>query len=226
MNIVYNIQMTTIQRNPIRDQIYDHLVAGILDRSFPPGSPIRDTHVASILDVSRTPVREALLRLSSDGLVDNIPGRGFIVRELSLQDVREAYPILSNLESLSISLAEKLPESVLKKLESLNKQMASKTASSSRLTQIDSEFHDTLVSSCPNVMLIQTIKRLRQIVKRYELAFMDNKELVEVSTREHEAIIESLRSGKLSKAQKLLAQQWRRSMDFVTKAVEQKQKEA
>lgn len=212
--------MNVIQRNPIRDQIYEHLVGMIFDRSVQPGSPIRDTQVASSLSVSRTPVREALLRLSSDGLVDNIPGRGFVVRELSLQDAREAYPILSALESLAISLIGQMPEAVITRLENLNEKLASKNADILTLTQIDSEFHDTLVSSCSNVMLIDKIKRLRQIVRRYELAFMCNKKLVEVSTHEHKAIIESLRSGKLNNTQKLLSKHWLRSMDFVAQAVE------
>jgi DNA-binding GntR family transcriptional regulator len=72
---------------------YDEIKARIMNSSWPPGFQASEPHVANVLEMSRTPVREALLRLESEGLVRVIPRRGMYVVPLSADDMREIYGI-------------------------------------------------------------------------------------------------------------------------------------
>src|SRR5688500_13722843 len=75
----------------LRDAVHDRLRDAIVDGTLAPGEVVRDTELATWLGVSRTPVREALLRLGETGLVRSAPGRSTVVAEIDLAEVREAH---------------------------------------------------------------------------------------------------------------------------------------
>src|SRR6476659_3510135 len=103
VDIVYRIPTILwislmITRTPLRDQVYHAVLARINRGDLPAAGRVRDTDLAAQLGVSRTPVREALLRLSREGVVDADMGRGFTVGRLEPVEMRETGAILSALE--------------------------------------------------------------------------------------------------------------------------------
>lgn len=90
---------------PKADEIVDIVQSDIVTGRLPPGSILRQEHLARSFRVSRTPVREALRRLQAAGLVSLIPHRGARVRSLSLDDTRETFIVRAELESLAAELA-------------------------------------------------------------------------------------------------------------------------
>ena len=93
----------------LAEQVYQHLRQQILDNAFPPNAALPEKALASQLNVSRVPVREALHRLAADGLVTLAPRHGAFVSSLSPQQFLDAYRVREALEDLAIRLA--LPQS-------------------------------------------------------------------------------------------------------------------
>ena len=91
-----------IDRRLLRDDVYHRIRDAIVDGSLEPGEQLRDTELASWLGVSRTPVREALLRLAEAGLVVAQPGRSTIVSALDLRDVRDARDVVAAMHELAV----------------------------------------------------------------------------------------------------------------------------
>ena len=88
--------------NTIRDQVYQLLKNEICEGVYEPGYWLQEKELAQRLRVSRSPVREALLQLSRDGLVKNIPNRGVFVREFSIQDIEDVFDLRIMMESFAI----------------------------------------------------------------------------------------------------------------------------
>jgi len=79
--------------------VYENLKRRIIDCEFTPGLPINEADFASELGVSKTPVREALRQLERDGFVDNVPGRGSMISQITPQDIREIFEIREIIET-------------------------------------------------------------------------------------------------------------------------------
>ena len=91
-----------LQRAPLRERIYAVVRERIVRGELGPGAAVRDGEVAEALGASRTPVREALVRLSSEGMLESPVGRGFRVPALDAREVVETHPLLESLEPLAL----------------------------------------------------------------------------------------------------------------------------
>ncbi len=102
---------------PVRERAYEHLKAAILDGRFNPAERLAEEHLAEELGVSRTPVREALHKLESEGLIKPLETRGFIVYPDSKEEVEELFEIRSILEGYALKIiSEKISEGDLERL--------------------------------------------------------------------------------------------------------------
>src|SRR6516165_11700079 len=86
--------LSPITKRPLREDVHAALRIRIVEGQLLPGSRLQDVQLAGELGVSRTPIREALLRLAGEGLVENDPNRGFFVAPLRREEIREIYPIV------------------------------------------------------------------------------------------------------------------------------------
>ncbi|WP_020617816.1 GntR family transcriptional regulator [Paenibacillus daejeonensis] len=96
--------------SPIRDKVYEYLKQAIVQGIYKSGDRIVEREVAGQLNVSRTPIREALFRLESQGFVKTLPRRGVVVSKLSPEEIVEIFTILSATESLAMKLAAQRAE--------------------------------------------------------------------------------------------------------------------
>ncbi|HET6229257.1 MAG TPA: GntR family transcriptional regulator [Longimicrobiaceae bacterium] len=204
---------STIARAPLRDQVHHALVGRILRDELPPESRLSDSVLAGELGVSRTPVREALLRLEREGFLQTDPGRGFFVKALSAREVREVYPVLWTLECLALTTAPPPPPAALAELEWLNGQIARSADDPEQRIELDTRWHRTLVEGCGNAMLLETIAGLKSVLHRYEYAYMMNSGSVPASTRSHDEIAAAAGAGETERAADLLRAHWRLAID-------------
>lgn len=193
-----------IKRKSLRSHIIDVIWQLILDGKIEPNEPLREVHLAKLLNTSRTPLREALQKLEWEGIVTSEPGKGFRLSEFSEQEIREIYPLRAKLESYALQLSGIPSEKIFKKLVSINSKML-KTHSPKKLIELDELWHELLVSNCTNRKLIKMIKVLHRQSQRYEYPYMNMKNEVEVSVEQHEKIIMHLEKGHLNKASELFA---------------------
>jgi DNA-binding GntR family transcriptional regulator len=212
--------MTTLRRRPLRDDIHALLCERIVAGQLAPGSGLQDFTLAGELGVSRTPVREALLCLESEGLVETAPNRGFFVRGLSRREVLEIYPIVWTLECLGVGTKDAHSPSQLRSLRDINGEIARGGADAVRRLKLDMRWHQILIEPCRNQSLKDLLSSLKQIVRRYECIYMQDSSLVLKSVSEHAEVIQALEHGKRRAVSRLLEKHWRAGMESLLKRLD------
>jgi DNA-binding GntR family transcriptional regulator len=203
----------TITRVPLREQVHRAIVGRILREAITPGSRISDSALAQELGVSRTPVREALLRMEREGFLEVDVGRGFFVKPLSAREVGEVYPILWALEVLALRAAPRPGRSTLAELQRINAELAQAGDDPEQRIDLDVAWHRTLLEGCANQRLLEMIASLKAVIRRYEYAYMQNAGLIPVSTRTHDDIARAMEQGDVDAAVPLLESNWRFTME-------------
>ena len=150
----------------MRDDVYEGLKQRIVELDLKPGEMLHEKELAAAFSVSRTPIREALIRLESDGLVKVSRGRGAQVTEVSLQNLKESFEIRSFLAGLVGQLVvARATEPELTAMEQLLDQIDAETDAAA-LRGFDMAFHDLVNRSTHNSLLVETLTRLRDRVSR------------------------------------------------------------
>src|SRR5688572_14607614 len=139
-----------IARSPLRDEVYRHVLDRISTGTLAPGTRVKDTHLAGELGVSRTPVREALLRLAREGVLAADMGRGFRVQPLDRVEMEETGAILATLEGLALTLSGDISTEQLGQLSELDRELGAVRADPNRCIDLDQQWHQTLLQGCPN----------------------------------------------------------------------------
>jgi DNA-binding GntR family transcriptional regulator len=199
-----------ITRERLSADVHQDLIGRIIRREFAPGQRLKDTELAEELGVSRTPVREALLRLEREGFLSSQKHQGFSVKRLQESEIQEVYPLVRLLEC---SALEEAPYPCAEKLERLaSLALALETADADPFSRIelDSSWHTALIEDVGNRSLIRVLTDLKRILFRYEYAFMQDDSLVAASVAEHSAIAECLGRKDRREAVRLLRAHWDR----------------
>ena len=185
----------------VRKTLCDRIVIGELK----PGARLNEVHLAAELDVSRTPLREALYGLVSAGLVEEFPRRGFFVTGFSVREIEQLYAVRQILDPAALKMAGIPDASTIEKLKSLNNKIAS-VRKPLRIIDLDDQWHLLLIKGCGNEILLELIQQHMLRTRRYEYAYFRQGANVSVATDEHEKIIEALENNKLSMACRYLIQ--------------------
>lgn len=195
---------------PLREGIYARLLSRLVSHKIRPRTRLHDFVLARELGYSRTPVREALLRLREEGFLESAARRGFLVRPLSVSEAEEIYPIIAALEALALRSFD-IRGVDAQKLKGLNRAMRSSENAVER-SELDMAFHEALLEPCKNSRLLEILGKQKQVVRRYEIAYMKEVPLVRSSGVEHEKIIQSVQSGNRQQAIAALDVHWQSSM--------------
>jgi DNA-binding GntR family transcriptional regulator len=181
------------------DQAYAAIRRRILDNVFPPGMQVLEGALAGELGLSRTPVREALIRLAHEGLVEVIPRHGMRVLPVSPTVMREIYVVLTALESAAAELlAQRRPSATeLRPLVEATREMtrAIKADDLDAWAAADERFHQKLVELAGNRTLIDAVARVGDRVHRARMFTLRLRPKPVNSTREHRALLERIRAG-------------------------------
>ena len=190
--------MKTLEHQNISGKAYEILLEMIVSRTLEPGERLIEEQLAKNLGVSRTPLREAINRLSKDGLVHLQARKGASVKEFEIEDVIEVYDIRMALEGLAANQAAATIE--LKKLEKLKRLFESSEAED--LLKADAQFHDLIISSCGNKRLISALNDLKNFIQIFRVAGYTFKGRSIAAVSDHMKIIEALinRDGQQAEA--------------------------
>ncbi|MGI5131636.1 GntR family transcriptional regulator [Pseudonocardia sp. CA-107938] len=182
-----------------RRLVEDVIQRRILSTELRPGQRVNESRLAEELVVSRTPVREALLRLEGQGWVLFDHGRGFVVTPLSTDEIRETYPIVAQLEQLALTSTGPALRGLAPVLSEINGEFGAST-DPARSHDLDARFHRTLASRCGNGRLIALLDRHWQALHRYERFYMTHPDDHRRSVRQHDAIVAAIASGDVASA--------------------------
>jgi len=190
--------------------LLDHIITGKLQG----GEKLNELRLSRQLKVSRTPLREALLHLEREGLVRSDLRRGFTVEPLSSREIRETYPILAHLECLALRNSAGLISALLPELTRINAEFA-RARTPRRAMELDTLWHEMLMSPSKNARLASIVKGLRLAIQRYEHFYMSDSRLIPTSVAQHQEIIAALGRNDMDAAIRALEQNYHFGMQVL-----------
>jgi len=191
----------------LTDRVYEILRERLISGQIPPGEFVREQDVSERLGVSRTPVREALSRLGSEGFLERIPHRGFRLPTETIDDLIEIYPIMTALEILGTKEAfDQLDADAIVELRRINDAYAKAFQEKDIYVGIDKnhEFHHNLSARSGNKRLCRMLDDLRSRVRSLEIWAFSDIDNWQRSIDEHEAILRALERRQHDKAIEIL----------------------
>ncbi|MCR4430311.1 MAG: GntR family transcriptional regulator [Tepidanaerobacteraceae bacterium] len=201
---------------PIREMIYESMRQAIFDGELKPGDRLVEKDLAEKMRVSRTPIREALRKLETEGLIKHVPRKGVVVKGFSPEDIIEIYSIRQALEALAITYTVKnITEKEIKKLKALIEEMASLTEEDETedLFNTSQEFNDILMRSCKMPRLIGLISTYREYLQRFRTVTMSRKERKMSALKDHREILQAVIDRDAARAKRLVEEHLQKALE-------------
>jgi DNA-binding GntR family transcriptional regulator len=173
--------------------IFDKIREDILNDKYHAGDKIVEAKLADELGVSRTPVREALKQLELDGLVDNIPNRGVVVKGISNQDIHDIYTIRVAIEGIAARWAvERMDDQVVEDLKEIYDLMEFYTFKGDldKIFELNTRFHETIYMATKSRYLEQVLKDFQLFIKSTRNKSLQCTGRSSAALDEHKAILE------------------------------------
>lgn len=186
-------------------KVYKALRVAIVQEKIKPGSRLSELKIAKQMGISRTPVREAIHKLSSEGFVELLPNQGIIVNNISVKDLEEVLNIRSALEGLSARLAaKKIKIKDIEKIECILQKMRdiAEQKDAHRYIELSSQFQDIILRVSGNQRLKKMRNNFNDLSRRFSAQSLEVSSRFKISIREHEDILEALKKGDEYQAQK------------------------
>ena len=211
-----------MKRKDVATKAFEFIRQRILTFQLSPGVKISDEEVAQALGTSRTPVREALNRLTEQGLVESRPNRGFTVKVFTKKEVEDHYILRENLESLAVELTiRSLDADKIRTLQGLVKTypLLMKSQDLVRFNDVDERFHDFIALYSGNSALYEALKNLQgriRIIRRYDHIRSSS---FQETFEEHSDILNYMIQRQVGKAKKAMSDHILNSMRVVMKTL-------
>jgi DNA-binding GntR family transcriptional regulator len=189
------------------DLAYEELKKQILDNVLPPGFQATEVALAQRLNMSRTPVREALVRLDNEGLVEIVPRHGMRVLSVSAADMIEIYQIITSLETMAVQLLaerELSPEECTAMRSPVGKMVKAMGEDDLEAWAVgDEQFHESLLTLSGNKLLAQIAAKFRDQTHRARAITLRLRPKPEKSTEQHKRVVEEIIRGEPKSARNI-----------------------
>lgn len=177
---------------PQGQSVYRRLLDEIRNGALPPGARLREIELAERMGISRTPVREAIRQLESDGLVTHLPRQGATIRSLDHAEVVELYEMRAVLEGTAARLAARAASDIeIAELVALNDELA-QTPAGAQAREINRIFHRTLIEAARNRFLIKAMSALQKTLLILGPTTLADPTRAEAAVAEHGAVLVAL----------------------------------
>ncbi|EOD64462.1 GntR family transcriptional regulator [Amycolatopsis vancoresmycina] len=204
------MSLSKVARPLLRDEAYDRIRRAIVDGTLPPGAPLRDADLADQLGLSKAPVRQALLRLADDGLVDSKPQSYTRVSEVMSPDVLDAREIVRLLHEFAVrQAAARCRLADIAAMRAANDRFAEaiKARDIAAAVQADDELHDVPVRLAGNAAVAATLDRYTPLLRRLEHARFSSA-LAWNSVERHTRLIDALEKHDADEAVSVISTIW------------------
>lgn len=188
---------------------YERIKGDILDERLLPRQPLIEAELAAKYGMSKTPVREALLSLAREGLVEMSSFRGGRVRDFTADDAREIYELRELLEPFALRRAvPRLTDGDRRSLRDLldKAQAAAEVGDRRELSRLNCAFHGSLVARCRNEKVIEILAHLQNQVRVMSLRLWNVRATHLREAEQHEAILTAVEAGQADRAAELLGE--------------------
>src|SRR4030042_4081427 len=187
----------------LKEQVYDYLRERLRNGDILPGTAINLDETSRKLGVSRTPLRDALLQLESEGFVTIYPRRGIIVNALSLQDIRDYYQVIGALESAAVLQAcDKIGDEDVQIMEEIIKGMKKAIEANDFDLYYENNLalHDVYLTLCGNESLMRIVRTLKRRLYDFPRQKGFVKEWEIASIAEHTELLRLLKQKRVAEA--------------------------
>ncbi len=176
------------------DYVYRRLREGIRSGVYRPGQRIREVQIAEELHTSRTPVREAIRRLESDRLIEDVPGRGLAVRRLTPTQLHELYVFRTALEGAAAEMAAaQASELDIATMADALRLMRESAADPVRAAQMNRHFHGAIQRAARNGFLDQALASMADFMALLPGTTYDTPGRMAEVLAEHQAVLDAIR---------------------------------
>ncbi|MBQ8159944.1 MAG: GntR family transcriptional regulator [Clostridia bacterium] len=206
----------------LADQVYDRLEKGVLTGEFQRDEILTETRLSEELEVSRTPIREALRRLSHEHLVE-IGAKGARVIGIQREDIEDIYEIRIRIEGVAAArCAKAISEQQLAELkETLDLQeFYTEKVNPEGIKDMDSKFHRIIYECCGSNILRDTLEPLHRRILKFRRVSVSVPSRARHSLEEHRAIYEAIASRDAERAEKLMEEHIRHAEDGILESID------
>jgi DNA-binding GntR family transcriptional regulator len=198
-----------IERRSLREQVRAELLRRMRAGEAKPGTRVNEVRLAAELQVSRSPLREALIALEGEGQIESESGKGFRFVPLSATEFEELAPVMAALEGLALELSDpaglkQIAGELAKDAEEFNSELVTHAIVMTK----DDEWHTKMLGACPNQRLLAIINNTRLAFHRYESLLMADEAKFARVAAEHKAIAACLKKGDIPGAKEALKINW------------------
>jgi DNA-binding GntR family transcriptional regulator len=208
------------RREPAWKEVYRHLRMAILNGQFAPNARLLELELANALGVSRTPVREALARLETDGLV-TATERSFIVSDLR-EDLVDAYHLRAALESYAVRLAAEraTPQEIEQLRDNVARSYKVDLSDTVQRAQINEEFHRMLAAASRSPRIRRAFETQRDLVMTDEDMRLHTPEALQRFLREHDMIVSAIEMRDPDTAERLMRAHLRHAVTLLVEGAQ------
>ena len=190
----------------MKHQIYKIIKDEICNGHYPPGYWLQEKELAAKMDVSRSPVREALKQLVDEGLAIDYPNKGVFVKEFTSKDIEEIYDVRIMLESYAIKNSVKLITSndikVLRELIDNLSECYDKN-DLNQYIEYDTELHQYIIKMSGNSLVMDIYKRIYSQTQQFRIYSLTTQKRFDNSIIEHKTMVENIFAGKWEEADEI-----------------------
>ena len=184
-----------------------------------PGERLNEVDLAAALGISRGPLREAIQRLKSEGLVSMVPNRGAFVRTFSTEELKGLYEVRIALETHAVRLAAKANAEGIAQLQKLLADTGAAMDADPAYPR-DLDFHKSMVELTENPILLETVIEVHRKIDLARLRSGNEPQRARRALGDHERILQDMIDGRITQAQKTLTRHLRSSLDNALKILE------
>jgi DNA-binding GntR family transcriptional regulator len=202
---IFAVARTQSLRSQASDQLRKAIVSGQLE----PGSMHSEQSIAAAMAISRTPIREALLQLTGEGLVEFVPQRGVRITEINIEHLVHVFEFRAAIEGYcAAQLATKPNPAVLSELEAELERQSTLIRSDDRLVWVEAnmDFHTKLVAGGKNRLMLETLAPLASHTMRIGYHMNYRSQRMEESFYEHSAVVDAIRRHDADRARALASE--------------------
>jgi DNA-binding GntR family transcriptional regulator len=207
-----------IPRGNLHDQVAGRLRQMLVEGRIPPGAKLNERELCEVLEVSRTPLREAIKMLAAEGLVELLPHRGAIAVELDEQAVRNTFEVMGGLEALSGELAaQRISDAELAEIRAMHFEMmaAFTRRDLPSYYRLNARIHSAINAAAKNPVLSATYERINARLHALRFRSNQDEQKWKVAIREHDEMIEALAARDPVAMRRVLATHLKNKLDVV-----------
>ena len=212
--------MKVIKKKTLHEEIADNLREMIMSGELKEGDKIKEDELCAVMDISKTPLREALRVLSTEGLIKLIPNRGAFVSTPTFEEIKEMFDVMSVLEgACARAAAEKMSDRDFASLKKLHNKLEENFSrrDQKEYIRINNQYHSFVQDLAGNRTLNQIVNGLRQKILLYRFQSLNLPERFDQSIVEHRDLLEAFRKRNPQKAETLMRSHLRKQSDALEK---------